>query len=109
MRGIEVILYEKTQTGVNTFNEPVFSERPVSVHDVLVSPSSAQDILDATNLYGRKAVYTLGIPKGDTHDWENRRVSFFGDDWKTFGIPSKGIDDLVPTKWNMKVMVERYE
>lgn len=109
MRGITVILWQKTQTGVNGFNEPVYAERPIQVHDVLVSPSTTQEILDTVNLYGRKAVYTLGIPKRDAHEWENCKVTFFGEDWRVFCIPTEGIDSLVPTKWNKKVMVERYE
>ena len=109
MKGITVTLYEVTQSGTNAFNEPVFTETPVEVANVLVAPASENEILSATNLYGRKVVYTLGIPKGDTHDWENRKVSFFGETFRTFGIPTEGIEHLVPTAWNKKVMVERYE
>lgn len=109
MKGITVTLYEVTQSGTNAFNEPVFTETPVEVANVLVAPASENEILSATNLYGRKVVYTLGIPKGDAHNWENRKVSFFGETFQTFGIPTKGIEHLVPTAWNKKVMVERYE
>ena len=109
MKGITVTLYEVTQSGTNAFNEPVFTETPVEVANVLVAPASENEILSATNLYGRKVVYTLGIPKGDAHNWENRKVSFFGETFRTFGIPTEGIEHLVPTAWNKKVMVERYE
>ena len=54
---------------------------------MLVSPTTQTEVLEAVNLYGRKAVYTLAIPKVDTHDWTNRKVTFFGEDWQTFGIP----------------------
>ena len=109
MKGITVTLYTVTQTGTDIFGEPTIVETPVEVHNVLVSPASSTDILDTTNLYGRKAVYTLGIPKGDTHDWENRKVRFFGKDWHVIGMPTEGIDDLIPLSWNKKVMVEKYE
>ena len=109
MKGITVILHELTEVSTNAFGEPVMSEKQVAVDNVLVAPASDQEILSATNLYGRKVVYTLGIPKGDTHDWENQKVSFFGETFRTFGIPTEGIDHLVPTAWNKKVMVERYE
>ena len=109
MRGITVTLYKRTQIGKNAFNEPIEKELPVQVHDVLVAPASTQEILDTVNLYGRKAVYTLGIPKSDRNEWENCKVSFFGEDWRGFGIPTEGINELVPTKWNKRVMVERYE
>lgn len=108
-QGITVTLYEVTETGVDAFNQSVFKETPVEVSNVLVTPSSQSEILDSVNLYGKKAVYTLAIPKGDTHDWEDRRVDFFGERWRVFGIPSEGIDGLIPLDWNKKVTVERYE
>lgn len=109
IRGITVILYEKTQTGENPLGEPIYEENPVEVENVLVSPASGSDLPEATNLDGRKAVYTLAIPKGDNHKWENSRVTFFGSDWKTFGFTYGGIDELIPLDWNKKIQVERYE
>lgn len=109
MRGITVTLFAEEITGTNEFGEDIYSETAIDVDDVLVSPASDQEILDANNLYGKKAEYTLGIPKGDAHDWENKHIRFFDQDWQSFGIPLKGIDALVPTKWNMKVMVMRHE
>ena len=108
-QGITVTLYEETQIGEDAFNQAIFKETPVEVENVLVTPSSQSEILDSVNLYGKKAVYTLAIPKGDTNDWEDRRVDFFGERWRVFGIPSEGIDGLIPLDWNKKVTVERYE
>lgn len=109
MRGITVTLINRVQTGEDPLGAPVYEEVPEEIENVLVAPASAQDVLDSTQLYGRKAVYTLGIPKGDAHQWENRHVEFFGERWHVFGIPQKGIDALIPLSWNTKVMVERYD
>jgi hypothetical protein len=109
LRGVPVTLYTETQIGVDRFNQPLYEETPVTVDNVLISPTSQTETLEAVNLYGKKAVYTLAIPKGDTHEWEDRRVDFFGKSWRVFGIPSQGIDDLIPLGWNLKVTVERYE
>lgn len=109
INGITVTLYNKTATGTDGFGDPIYTETPVDVEDVLVYPTSAQEILEMTNLYGKKAVYTLAIPKGDTHTWEDRKVSFFGEDWHVFGIPQEGIEANIPLRWNKKVTVERYE
>lgn len=109
IKGITVTLYEQTQTGTDAFNDPIYTETAINVDNVLVYPSTQTEILETVNLYGRKAVYTLGIPKGDIHDWENRRIDFFGQSWRSFGIPSQGIEDMIPLDWNMKVTVERYE
>lgn len=109
LRGITVTLYEKTQTGTDAFNRPVYTETAVSVNNVLVSPTSTSETLDTVNLTGKKAVYTLAIPKGDTHDWKDKKVEFFGETFKTFGEPLKGIEAMIPLDWNTKVQVERYE
>lgn len=109
MKGITVILHTRVQTGTDLFGAPIYEEVPETVENVLVSPSSSQEIVNTTELYGRKAVYTLAIPKGDTHVWENQIVEFFGEAWRVFGIPTKGIDSLVPTAWNTKVTVDRYD
>lgn len=106
--GRTVVLLEKQQTGVDAFNRPTYAEVPVEVENVLIAPLSDQEVLDTLNLTGRKAVYQLGIPKGDAHNWENQRVQFFGQTWQVIGIPTEGQDELIPLFWNKKVKVERY-
>lgn len=108
IRGITILLYEKKKVGEDDFHHAIYEEEPVEIENVLVIPASAGEILDATNLSGKKAVYTLGIPKGDIHVWEDRTVEFFGKKWHTIGFPSQGIEALIPLSWNKKVLVERY-
>ena len=111
MRGITVTLYEKTQDGTDAFDRPIWKETAVTVDNVLVSPTDAggDELLDALDLTGRKATYTLAIPKGDTHTWEGNRVVFFGESWQVIGIPTQGIEALIPLSWNLKVRVDRIE
>lgn len=110
MKGITVKLHEKIATGdTDGFGKPIYEEVPVEVSDVLVAPTTSDDIIDTQDVEGRHAVYTLAIPKGDTHNWENSKIEFFGKTWMSFGVPLKGIEDNIPLKWNMKVMVELYE
>lgn len=109
LKGITVTLYEKEQTGTDAFGDPVYTETPVLVDNVLVAPASDAEVLATSNLYGKKAIYTLGIPKGDTHDWTDKRVGLWGKMYKTFGAGLEGIDDLIPLQWNKKVMVMHYE
>ena len=106
--GRTVVLLETQQTGVDAFNRPTYAEVPVEVENVLIAPLSDQEVLETLNLTGRKAVYQLGLPKGDAHDWENQRVQFFGQTWQVIGIPTEGQDELIPLSWNKKVKVERY-
>ena len=109
MKGITVTLYQKTQTDNDEFNRPIYTEEAIDIDDVLVAPVSATEVLDTLNITGKKAVYNLGIPKGDTHDWLDARVEFFGETWHTISIPQEGIESNVPTRWHKKVQVERYE
>lgn len=109
IKGIAIILVDKIETGKDPFGNQIFEDDEISIENVLISPTSSDDIVNQMSLTGRKAVYTLAIPKGDTHDWENKEVIFFNQRWRVFGIPLEGIEDLIPLDWNKKVMVERYE
>lgn len=110
MRGITITLFERTQTGTDPLNHPIYSEEAVSVDNVLVAPMSDEEVLQTYTLTGRKAVYQMGIPKGDTHEWTaGKKVGFFGETWRIIGLPEEGIDYLIPLNWNRKVRVERYE
>jgi len=109
IKGITVTLINKKQVDTDPFNNPIYDNVEIEVDNVLVSPTSTEDIVNAHDLTGKKAVYTLAIPKDDTNDWENAEVYFFGQRWRTFGFVTQGIDHLIPLDWNKKVMVERYD
>ena len=109
LKGITVKLYEQTQTGTDPTNRPIIEETPTDVENVLVGQPDEAEVLDTLNLTGRKVIYVLGIPKGDMHDWENKKVEFWGLTFRTIGMPIQGIESMVPLSWNKKVKVERYE
>ena len=113
MVGTTVTLYEKTQTGTDPFGAPVYTETATPVANVLVGEPSSDDITSSTALYGKVIRYMLGIPKGDAHDWIDKKVSWtdaYGNVFvcKTFGYPITGIEANVPTPWHMKVRCEAY-
>lgn len=108
LKGITITLVDKIQTGEDDFGAIIYDDVEISVDNVLVAPTSTDDIVNQMSLTGKKAVYTLAIPKGDTHDWEDKEVEFFNQRWRTFGVPLEGIEDMIPLDWNKKVMVERY-
>ena len=109
IKGITVTLINKQEVGRDPFNKPIYEDVEIEVDNVLVSPTSTDDVVNQLNITGKKAVYTLAIPKGDTNNWEDAEVIFFGKRWRTFGIPTEGIDHLIPLDWNKKVMVEHYD
>ena len=111
IHGITVTLYDRVKTGMDLFNAPVYSGVAEQVENVLVAPAiqGGQDVIDQQQLYGKRAEYILAIPKGDTHDWKDKTVGFFGEKFRVFGYPSQGIEENMPLSWNKKVLVERYE
>jgi len=109
IKGITVTLLQKQEIGKDPFGAPIYDWVEAHVDNVLVTPTRSQEVLDRLNLTGRKAVYTLAIPKGDTHEWEEQKVIFFGKEWRVFGMELEGIEQLIPLDWNKKVYVERYE
>ena len=36
LKGIDVTLYEKTKIGEDGFHDPIYEEKPITVHNVLV-------------------------------------------------------------------------
>lgn len=109
IKGITITLYEKVQTGTDALNRKTYSETAVNVDNVLISPTTEDEITDTLNLTGRRAVYTLGIPKGDTHDWTDSTVEFFGKKFRTIGSPLEGIEAMIPLEWNRKVRCEVFD
>ena len=111
LRGITITLCERTQTGVDAFNRPVYQWTEESVDNVLVSPAGSTEILDTLNITGKKIVYKLAIPKGDDHVWENRKVILpapFEGEYITIGIPTAGIESMIPLGWNKQIQVAKY-
>lgn len=109
MRGNTIILIEKTQTGTDPFGAPIYEETPVEVEDVLIGQPTSDDVLNTLNLHGKKIAYVLGIPKGDTHTWEDTDVIFFGLRFRTIGKPTTGNQANIPLRWGQVVKVECYE
>ena len=107
MTGATVVLHVRTQTGVDSFNAPVFSETTENVDNVLIGQPTTEEIDSTLSLYGKKIEYMLGIPKGDMHDWEDTIVEFWGKRYRTFGMTIQGIEANIPTPWHKKVRVER--
>lgn len=109
IKGITVNLINLNTVGVDVFNAPITTEQVIEVRNVLVAPATNDDITNSLNLHGKKAVYTLAIPKGDTNKWEDSIVEFFGKRWHVFTLALGGIEENIPLSWNKKVMVEYYE
>lgn len=109
IKGRVVNLYVMTQTGVDEFNQPIYEESVEAVDNVIIEPADNSAIVDEMQISGKRMVYTLHIPKGDTHEWKDTKVEFYGEVWRTFGDCLIYDEELTPLDWNKKVKVERYE
>ena len=108
LHGITVQLEKKTEEGRDEFNRPVYDTEYIDVENVLVGKPGSSEIIDTLNLTGKKIEYILGIPKGDTNDWTDKKVRFWNQEFHTVGPPETGIQDLIPMDWGMNVKVEHY-
>jgi len=109
MKGEKVILKEKSQSGTDPFGRPIYTEEDVEVDNVIIGSPTFDAATAELELTGKKIAYTLGIPKGDTHDWMDSIVVIRGKMFKTYGYPLTQTEANVPGKWNTQVKVERYE
>lgn len=109
MKGTTIQLGVKTQIGTDPFGAPEYSVIFEDVKDVLVGQPSTDDIKTSTDLFGKRLIYMIGIPKGDTHNWEDAEVIIWGKKFKTFGCPITGEQANIPLRWGQNVRVGYYE
>lgn len=111
LKGVTIILVNKIKTGVDSLNHDVYENQEIYVPDVLIGEPTESEVIETTNLYGKKVAYTLGIPKTDTNVWEDKEVILpapFTGRYRTIGYSTVGIPEMIPLRWNRKVKVERY-
>lgn len=108
MKGTTIQIVKTTQTGTDAFGAPIYAEELVDVPDVLVGSPTTDDVTSTLSLYGKKIEYVLGIPKGDTNDWEDAEVIIWGNRFRTIGYPITGEQANIPLRWGKNVRVERY-
>lgn len=109
IQSADVVLINKVQTGTDEFGRPIYSETETTVSNVLFAPTTETDLINSLDLNGKKDVFTIGLPKGDTHIWQDQDVVFGGHRYHVFTPCIYGIEANVPTEWHHKYLCERYE
>ena len=69
IEGIPVILYERTQTGEDAFHAPVYTETPVTVENVLITPVDNAAVVTDLQLTGRCASRKATLTAGSAAPW----------------------------------------
>lgn len=108
LKGSTVQLTVRTQTGVDAANRPIYTDTMEAVENVLIGQPETDEVVNELNLSGKRIAYVLGIPKGDTHDWTDTFVTFFGMKFRTIGFPTTAEQANIPLQWGSKVKVEYY-
>ena len=115
LHGLTVTLHIPTvRPAPDPFGAPVATgETTVDVDNVLIGEPTTDEILTSVSMYGRRTQYVLGIPKGDTHDWLGRHVSWTDAhgrtiNVRTFGEMITGVTANIPGPWDAKVRAEVY-
>lgn len=103
-----MVLHKRTQVGTDAIDNPVYTYEDATISDVLVTPSTVDDLVNRSSLEGTKELYTLAIPKGDSNTWVGNTVTFFSKTFRCYA-ESEGIESNIPLSWNKKVLVERYD
>lgn len=109
IKGETVTLVVKTATGTNPFGETTYSTINENVVDVLVELLSAEELVADMEYFGKKTMYKLHIPIGDTHTWEDTEVIVRGKTYKTIGPLVEYPQNMVPLRWNKQIKVCFYE
>lgn len=112
MKGVTVTLKSKTQTGLDDFGQPTYTETDIAIADVLVGEPSTEDVQNALTAYGKQIAYTLAIPKGDSNNWYKAKVVLpapWNATFNVIGDATIGIEANIPLRWNKKVHIERMD
>lgn len=105
IRGESVVLITR-KASLDEFNHPTWVESRETVDNVLIGEPVQAELTNSADMRHARAAYTLGIPKGDSHDWQDVVVEFWGKRWRQFGQIIRGMEHQIPLDWNQKVTVE---
>jgi len=60
IKGITVTLINKKQIDTDPFGDPIYEDDEIEVDNVLVSPTSSDDIVNQLNITGKKSSLHFG-------------------------------------------------
>lgn len=105
--GTTVTVTRRVMTGRDEMGEPVFSTQSESVGNVLVAPSSTDEMDETNRAYGVTCELTLHFPKDYTQSLEGCTVAVYGGTYRVLGDPQPYMAANTPTPWNRPVKVAR--
>jgi len=126
IRGTSITVVHRTMTGRDDMGEPVFTTWRDTVGNVLITPSSTDEMDESNRMFGVTCDLTLHFPKSYTASLEGCTVILpppYGDAvptttttttgqgteraYRVLGDPKPYMPDNTPTPWNRNAMVVR--
>lgn len=108
MIGMTLSFKKRVATGAkDSFNNPVYSEETITVHDCLVAPPTEPiDRVESAALDRNVTVVRIHLPKADTRDVSNSSVEYQGEEFRIIGKPVQFMNENTPTRWNRYLRAE---
>lgn len=107
MRGMRLDFQKRVKTGVDGFNQPVYSEVTVSIEDCLVAPPTDPiDRVESAALDRNSTVVRIYLPKDDSSDVSKSSFEYDGETFQVIGRPVKFMEENTPTRWNRYARAE---
>ena len=105
IKGAEATVLRPVEGAVDSMGEPTVSWEDERVENVLMSPSSADD-MGADRPNGVTADVTLHFPKGYGKTLRGCKVRFRGVTYRVVGNPQPYMEENTPGDWNLPVECE---
>lgn len=109
MIGETVTVIERTQSGVDDFREPIFTEQRIDVANVLVAPKTTQDLTGSLRAAGDSLRIELHFPKTFTGSLAGVLVEVRGIRYRVDGDPIPYTAENTPLAWWLPVEAERVD
>ncbi|MBQ9002192.1 MAG: hypothetical protein IJ087_10095 [Eggerthellaceae bacterium] len=105
--GMSVSVLRRVMSGRDEMGEPVFATSTETVGNVLVAPSSTDEMDETNRAFGVTCELTLHFPKSYTASLEGCAVEVRGVEYRVLGDPQPYMPENTPTPWNRSVKVAR--
>ena len=99
----------RTQTGVDAFNRPTYTDAWEDVAGCVVGSPSSEDVENELNLSGKRIAYEIFLPNGDTHTWNGTSVMIGSREYRVIGDARESFVSFPHIPCNKLISVEAYE
>lgn len=109
MRGSDVTVLRKTESGEDEMGDPIVSWVPETVDNVLWSKSRSADLDDVSRPDGTEDTVTFHFPKTYTASLSGCKIVLGSRTYDVVGDPVGYMPEHTPGVWNRPVMGRRVE